>query len=196
MTESLETGSLRPRNINRTFGICYKLSAESCEKDQKRFIKHMRKTCESYILDNRNTMFVQNLCDDRFISYIYLYSEIGSVLSSTLNKEIVDFFFSFLDIVGKGQVLTGILYIYKPTVDSGIVFLKSGIFLFDFFAVHNDSMLPEKISCILSVLTGLSSFSQDICSRFVPHLGKILRLVDHSEVSFTAIKCLGFLCKK
>lgn len=64
------------------------------------------------------------------------------------------------------------------------------------FSVQNDSMLSEKINCIVSVLTGMSSFSQDICSRFVPHLGKILRTIDHSDVSFTTIKCLGYLCKK
>lgn len=69
--------------------------------------------------------------------------------------------------------------------------MKSRVFL-----VQNDSMLSEKVNCILSVLTGLSSFSQEICARFVPHLGKILRSIDHSEVSFTAIKCLGYLCKK
>lgn len=63
-------------------------------------------------------------------------------------------------------------------------------------SVRNDSMLPDKINCILSVLTGLSSFSHEICSRFVPHLGKLLRTIDQSEVSFTAIKCLGYLCKK
>lgn len=64
------------------------------------------------------------------------------------------------------------------------------------FTVRNDSMLSDKVNCILSVLTGLSSFSSEICARFVPHLGKILRSIDHSEVSFTAIKCLGYLCKK
>lgn len=57
-------------------------------------------------------------------------------------------------------------------------------------------MLSEKVSCILSVLTGLSSFNHDICSRFVPLLGRTLRTIDLSEVSFTAIKCLGYLCKK
>lgn len=107
MTETLETGSLRPRNINRTFGICYKLSVESGDKDEKTFIKKIRNACESYILANRNSMFVQNLCDDRFISYIYLYSELGSILESTLQPEIIKFFFSFLDVVGNGQVLTG-----------------------------------------------------------------------------------------
>lgn len=65
-----------------------------------------------------------------------------------------------------------------------------------FVSVQNDSMLADKVNCILSVLTGLSSFSVEICSRFVPHLGRILRTIDHSEVSFTAIKCLGYLCKK
>lgn len=107
MTETLESGSLRPRNINRTFGICYKLSMESGDKDRKTFIKKVRNACESYIFANRNSMFVQNLCDDRFISYIYLYSELGSILESTLHPEVINFFFSFLDVVGKGQVLSG-----------------------------------------------------------------------------------------
>lgn len=107
MTETLLTGGLRPRNINRTFGICYKLSVESGDKDRRTFIKKIRNSCESYIFANRNSMFVQNLCDDRFISYIYLYSELGSILESTLHSEIIEFYFSFLDVVGKGQVLTG-----------------------------------------------------------------------------------------
>lgn len=64
------------------------------------------------------------------------------------------------------------------------------------FPVRSDAMLAEKVTCILSVLTGLSSFSQEICSRFVPLLGRTLRAIDNIEVSFTAIKCLGYLCKK
>lgn len=107
MTETLETGSLQPRNVNRTFGICYKLSAESGERDRKHFIAKIRNKCESYILANQNAMFVQNLCDDRFVGYVYIYSEIASVLKSTLHSDIVDFFFSFLQIVGNKQVLTG-----------------------------------------------------------------------------------------
>lgn len=57
-------------------------------------------------------------------------------------------------------------------------------------------MLPEKVNCVMSVLTGMSSFSPEICTRFVPLLGRMLRTIDHNEVSFTAIKCLGYLCKK
>lgn len=113
MTETLETGSLRPRNINRTFGICYKLSTESGEKDRKHFIAKLRGKCESYIFANQNSMFVQNLCDDRFISYVYLYSEIASVLQSTLHPDIVNFFFSFLHVVGNKQQLTGELFDYR-----------------------------------------------------------------------------------
>lgn len=107
MTETLETGSLRPRNINRTFGICYKLSTESGSRDRKHFIAKIRGRCESYIFANQNSMFVQNLCDDRFISYVYLYSEIASVLQSTLHPDVINFFFSFLHVVGNKQQLTG-----------------------------------------------------------------------------------------
>lgn len=57
-------------------------------------------------------------------------------------------------------------------------------------------MLVDKINCVQSVLAGFSSFNHEICSLFVPHLGKILRAIDHNEVCFTAIKCLGYLCKK
>lgn len=57
-------------------------------------------------------------------------------------------------------------------------------------------MLPDKISCLLGVLTGMSSYNHEICARFVPQLGKILRMTNDSEVSITSIKCLGFLCKK
>lgn len=100
------TGSLRPRNINRAFGICYKLSIESGGKDRRAFIARIRTACETYISQNKNSMFVQNLCDDRFISYVYLYSEVASVLESTLESEIVDFFFEFLHVAGEGKVLT------------------------------------------------------------------------------------------
>lgn len=107
MTETLKTGSLRPRNINRTFGICYKLSVESGGKDRRAFIDSIRNACETYILNNKNSMFVHDLCDDRFISYVYLYSELGSLLESTLHPDIINFFFEFLRIVGDGKVLSG-----------------------------------------------------------------------------------------
>lgn len=110
MTDTLETGSLKPRNINRTFGICYKLSVESGGRDRKHFIAKIRGKCESYIFANQNSMFVQNLCDDRFISYVYLYSEIASVLQSTLHPDIINFFFTFLHTVGNKQQLTGEFY--------------------------------------------------------------------------------------
>lgn len=57
-------------------------------------------------------------------------------------------------------------------------------------------MLPRKLSCIQSVLTGFSSFNLTVCSRFVPLLGNLLRAVDNVDACFTAIKCLGFLCRK
>lgn len=107
MTEMLITGSLRPRNINRAFGICYKLSSKSGEQDRNDFIHDIRIACESYILTNQNSMFVPNLCDDRLISYLYLYSEVGSILESTLDGSIVNFFFEFLHTAGGGQLLTG-----------------------------------------------------------------------------------------
>lgn len=194
MTETLDSGSLRPRNINRVFGICYKLSIESGPRDRKHFLAKVRNTCESYIFANQNSMFVQNLCDDRFISYVYLYSEIASVLQSKLHPDIVNFFFLFLHSIGNKQQLTG-MNRTDLMFECNVVKLINHLILFRRL-VQNDSMLAEKVNCVLSVLTGLSSFSQEICARFVPHLGRILRTIDHSEVSFTAIKCLGFLCKK
>lgn len=112
MTDTLETGSLKPRNINRVFGICYKLSSLSGSRDRKHFLAKMRNTCESYIFANQNSMFVQNLCDDRFISYVYLYSEIAAVLQSKLHPDIVNFFFQFLHTVGSKQQLTGMQRFY------------------------------------------------------------------------------------
>lgn len=107
ITEMLSSGSLRPRNINRAFGICYKLSSKSGDRDRLEFINEIRAACEAYILPNQNSMFVPNLCDDRLISYLYLYSEVGSVLESTLLPEIVEFYFVFLRTASEGQFLTG-----------------------------------------------------------------------------------------
>lgn len=111
MTEMLATGSLRPRNINRAFGICYKLSTKSGDRERDEFISDIRNSCENYIQLNRNSMFIPNLCDDRLISYLYLYSEVSSILESTLHSEIVDFFFIFLQTAADGQMLTGNLFI-------------------------------------------------------------------------------------
>lgn len=107
MSEMLATGSLRPRNINRAFGICYTLSTKSGDRDGQDFVAEIRGACESYILTNLNSMFVPNLCDDRLISYLYLYSEIGSIPDLALHDEIVDFFFVFLRTAAEGQLLTG-----------------------------------------------------------------------------------------
>lgn len=107
MNESLKEGCIRPRIINRTFGICYKLCADSSDKDRKRFIKELRNVCESYIHGNRNLIFVPDLCDSRLVNYAYLYSEIGSVISTPLDPDIIGFFLSFLDTVSKKHVLTG-----------------------------------------------------------------------------------------
>lgn len=106
MTEMLATGSLRPRNINRAFGICYKLSTKSGDRDRNEFIAEIRNSCETYITANQNSLFVANLCDDRLISYLYLYSEVSSVLESTLQSDIVDFYFLFLQTAAEGQMLT------------------------------------------------------------------------------------------
>lgn len=107
MTEMLATGSLRPRNINRAFGICYKLSSKSGDRDRDEFVDEIQTACENYIEPNRNSVFVPNLCDDRLISYLYLYSEVSSILESTLHSEIVDFFFLFLQTAADGKLLTG-----------------------------------------------------------------------------------------
>lgn len=107
LTEMMTTGSLRPRNINRAFVICYTLSTMSGDRDVKDYVAEIRDACESYILSNRNTMFVKDLCDDRLISYLYLYSEVGSIPGMMLHDEIVNFFFVFLETAAEGLLLTG-----------------------------------------------------------------------------------------
>lgn len=107
VTEMLAMGSLRPRNINRAFGICYTLSTNSGERDCREFVQEIRCACETYILTNRNTTFVPNLCDDRLISYMYLYAELATVPNMTLHDEIIEFFFVFLRTAAEGQLLTG-----------------------------------------------------------------------------------------
>lgn len=64
------------------------------------------------------------------------------------------------------------------------------------FADQADRMLPRKLNCIQSILTGFSSFNLDVCGRFVSLLGKMLREIDQAEACITAIKCLGYLCRK
>lgn len=107
MNEALKEGCMRPRIINRTFGICYKLCASSSEKDRRRFVKELRLKCESYILENQNLLYVPDLCDNRFVCYAYLYSEIGSVSTSALSNDIIGLFLTFLEAIAKKQILTG-----------------------------------------------------------------------------------------
>lgn len=119
MNEALKAGSMRPRIVNRTFGICYKLCARSSEKDRSRFVKELRQISEKYILLNRNLLFVPNLCDTRFVSYAYVYAEIGSISATPLNKEIINFFLSFLEAVAKKQILTGnIMDFIQPNMNT------------------------------------------------------------------------------
>lgn len=101
----LTLGSIRPRHINRTFGICYKLSCESGERDRLKFINEIKEASENYILEHKNSLFVPNLCDDRLINYIYLYSEVG-VLLKTFNKSITNQLFVFLRTISDTQFLT------------------------------------------------------------------------------------------
>lgn len=105
MTEMLKLGSIRPRNINRVFGICYKLSCTSSERDRLKFINEMKEASEEYILAQKNSLFVPNLCDDRLINYFYLYSEVGGLLDS-LNKNIINELFLFLRTIGESHTLT------------------------------------------------------------------------------------------
>lgn len=65
----------------------------------------MKEASETYILGNRNSMFIPNLCDDRLINYLYLYSEVGSLLDS-LNLEITNNLFMFLRTISETHVLT------------------------------------------------------------------------------------------
>lgn len=94
--EMLRVGSLKPRNINRAFGICYKLSAKSGVKEKEDFIDTMRTAAEEYILGNQSTIFIPNLCDDRLLSHLYLYSEVASITDRNLNIDIANFAFKFL----------------------------------------------------------------------------------------------------
>lgn len=191
MTEMLEMGSLRPRNINRAFGICYKLSCKSGEREKINFVNCLEQASETYILAHQNSIFIPDLCDDRLISYMYLYSEVGSIMDHDMNPDVSEFIFRFLRTIADGQLLTSTIVDPCQIVYSFLIFCFTNN-----FPVENDRMLPKKINCIQSVLTGVSSFNTEVCSQFVPLLGKILRTIDHSDVCFTAIKCLGYLCKK
>lgn len=85
------------------------------------------------------------------------------------------------------------------SIDIGLgwIYWTNNILFINFFdLVDDDHMLSRKLSCIQSVLTGFSSFNMNICSQFVPLLGKLLREVENVDVCFTSIKCLGFLCRK
>lgn len=101
--EMLKVGSLKPRNINRAFGICYKLSAKSGDKERDSFVDAMKKSAELYILTNQNAFFVPNLCDIRLISYLYLYSEVASITERNVNIEIANFAVRFLKTISETQ---------------------------------------------------------------------------------------------
>lgn len=96
ITEMLKTGSLKPRNINRAFGVCYKLSAKSGTKERDDFVETMKNAAEAYILSNQNAIFVPNLCDGRLLSFMYLYSEVVSITNRNVNIEVANFAFKFL----------------------------------------------------------------------------------------------------
>ena len=100
-------GSLKPRNINRAFGICYKISAKSSEQDRLEIIRSLKETSEQYILENLKSMFVPHLCDDRLMSFLFLYSEVASVMDQPVNFKIPQFLFSFLRTVCDEQIITG-----------------------------------------------------------------------------------------
>lgn len=189
MTEMLEMGSLKPRNVNRVFGICFKLCSKSGKRENQEFVSTIERAAGEYILSHRNIFFVPNLCDERLISYLYVYAEIASVMDHEVNTEIAELALTFLKMMTDGTRMNGKRNLQH--VDGRIVTNTT----------LNSSALSEKVvvlklNCIQSVLTGFSSFNVDICSRFVPLLGKLLRDVDQSETCFTAIKCLGYLCRK
>lgn len=96
MTEMLELGSIKPRNINRAFGICYKLSSKSGTREKQKFVNCMQSASEDYILKNKNSLYVPNLVDNRLLSYLYLYSEVASILEYNINHDIADLAFEFL----------------------------------------------------------------------------------------------------
>lgn len=109
MTEMLEMGSLKPRNINRAFGICYKLSCKSGEREKTDFVNCLEHASETYILAHQNSIFVPDLCDDRLISYLYLYSEVGSIMDHDMNADVSEFIFRFLRTIADGQLLTSMI---------------------------------------------------------------------------------------
>lgn len=103
LTEMLKMGSLKPRNLNRAFGICYKLSAKSGEKEKDEFVNSMNAAAEAYILANQNAIFIPNLCDDRLLSYMYLYSEVASITDRNVNVEIADFALKYLKAISEAD---------------------------------------------------------------------------------------------
>lgn len=128
--EMLKVGSLKPRNINRAFGICYKLSAKSGDKERYSFVDAMKKSAELYILTNQNAFFVPNLCDNRLISYLYLYSEVASITERNVNIEIANFAVRFLKTISEAQNIV-CKYRHRAWMD----LLDQYYFIYQFFLI-------------------------------------------------------------
>lgn len=107
MTEMLEMGSLKPRNVNRVFGICFKLCNKSGKRENQEFVEAIERSAGEYILSHRNIFFVPNLSDERLISYLYVYSEIASILDYDVNTEIAELALIFLKMMTDGTKVAG-----------------------------------------------------------------------------------------
>lgn len=115
ITELLVLGSLKPRNINRAFGLCYKISCNSSEEDRMQFINSVEEASEEYILANHKSLYIPHLCDDRLMSYLFLYSEVASIMNHPINEDIPQFLFAFLQAIFDSKILTGALKIIAAT---------------------------------------------------------------------------------
>lgn len=167
MSQVLENGECPISMVSHLYETCIlTISSLLPETESKKFLKKLNDVSKVYILASFDN-FHSDANSERMLSYLLIYCESNTDLSTRPDKKILALLFDFLKKILNNQLTV---------------------------SVQND--IPRKVNIVIIVLTRFAVRDNELASELTPDLASLLRKNLNISVIKTTMQCLNDLCKK
>jgi condensin-2 complex subunit D3 len=167
LTTVLESGKCPISFVSHLYEIAiYARATISNKEDAKKFIGKLNFLSKKFILDHCESFEVTEQ-DEKFLSFLLIYCESNTDLSSKPDRNVLKFLFKFLKKI-----------------------------LNDKLSVTVQKDIPRKLNIVIIVLTRFAIRDHELASELTPDLAALLRKPLNISIINTTMKCLNDLCKK
>lgn len=166
--ELLKAGKSNITMIPYFYDLCKMARKRMFENPEKvsEFVTDLNNIAKNYLLANLMS-FHTNSHDEKFLNYLMIYGETATDLPSRPDKQILDYFFTYLKTAVEGKIS---------------------------FSVQHDT--PRKINLVVTLLTKFAIRDYELAASLSPYLGKLLGKKIPITIIGNVMLALNNLCKK